>query len=68
MEPLGLVTEIVQSAGMGVSYVYKDLVSCGTQSLSSGVHGQRYGVAILVNTEAEEGENQDYIVMLKILR
>lgn len=65
LKPLGLVTEIVESAGMGISYAYEDLVFLEHNAFLLEFTANDTELLIHINSEAEEGEIEDSIARLK---
>ena len=60
MNPLGVVKEIVETAGMGISYAYEDLVFLEHNSFLIQFTDNANEVLIHINQEAEqEVVNQD---------
>ncbi len=56
LRPLGTVTEIVESAGMGVSYAYEDLVFLEQNAFLLQFTDKEQEVLIHINEEAEKNE------------
>lgn len=54
LKPLGMVKTIVEAAGMGISYVYDDLVFLEHNSFLLQFTGNDHEVAVHVNSEADE--------------
>lgn len=65
LKPLGIVTEIVESAGMGISYAYEDLVFLEHNAFLLQFTANDKELLIHTNSEAEEGEIKDSIAKLK---
>jgi hypothetical protein len=64
LKPLGIVTEIVESAGMGISYAYEDLVFLEHNAFLLQFTANDKELLIHTNCEAEEGEINDSITKL----
>lgn len=54
LKPLGMVKTIVEAAGMGISYVYDDLVFLEHNSFLLQFTDSDHEVAVHVNSEADE--------------
>ena len=65
LRPLGLVKEIVESAGMGISYAYEDLVFMEHNAFLLQFTKDDKVVLIHFNKEADESELQEDIARLK---
>jgi len=65
LKPLGLVTEVVESAGMGISYAYEDLVFLEHNAFLLEFTAKDTELLIHINSEAEKSEIQDSIARLK---
>ena len=52
LKPLGVVKEIVEAAGMGISYVYDDLVFIDHNALLLQFAGNDWEILIHINQEA----------------
>ena len=65
LKPLGIVTEIVESAGMGISYAYEDLVFLEHNAFLLEFTANDKELLIHINSEAEESEIKDSIARLK---
>ena len=65
LKPLGIVTEIVESAGMGVSYAYEDLVFLEHNAFLLEFTANDTELLIHTNSEAEESEIKGSIAKLK---
>ena len=65
LKPLGKVTTIVESAGMGISYAYEDLVFLDHNAFLLEFTDNDKELLIHTNSEAEEGEIKDSIAKLK---
>ena len=64
LKPLGIVTEIVESAGMGISYAYEDLVFLEHNAFLLEFTANDKELLVHTNSEAEEGEIRDSIANL----
>ena len=65
LKPLGLVTEIVESAGMGISYAYEDLVFLEHNAFLLEFTPNDTELLIHINSEAEESEIKDSVARLQ---
>lgn len=65
LKPLGIVTEIIESSGMGVSYAYEDLVFLEHNAFLLEFTATDTELLIHTNSEAEESEIKDSIAKLK---
>lgn len=65
LRPLGMVTEIVESAGMGISYAYEDLVFLEHNAFLLEFTADNNELLIHTNSEAEAVEIKDSIGKLK---
>jgi hypothetical protein len=65
LKPLGMVTEIVESAGMGISYAYEDLVFLEHNAFLLEFTANDKELLIHTNSEAEAMEIKDPIGKLK---
>ena len=65
LKPLGKVTTIVESAGMGISYAYDDLVFLEHNAFFLEFTDNDKEVLIHTNSEAEGGEIKDSVGKLK---
>ncbi|MCX5869870.1 MAG: hypothetical protein NTY00_04390 [Deltaproteobacteria bacterium] len=65
LKPLGIVTEIVESAGMGISYAYEDLVFLEHNAFLLEFTANDKELLVHTNSEAEESEVKDSIARLK---
>lgn len=65
LKPLGIVTEIVEAAGMGISYAYEDLVFLEHNAFLLQFTPNDKELLIHTNSEAEENEIKDSIARLK---
>ena len=65
LKPLGLVTEIVESAEMGISYAYEDLVFLEHNAFLLEFTAGDMELLIHINSEAEESEIKDSVARLK---
>ena len=65
LKPLGLVTEIVESAGMGISYAYEDLVFLEHNAFLLEFTVNDTELLIHINSEAEESEIKDSVARLQ---
>lgn len=65
LKPLGIVTEIVESAGMGISYAYEDLVFLEHNAFLLEFTANDKELLVHTNDEAEESEVKDPIARLK---
>lgn len=65
LKPLGIVKEIVESAGMGVSYAYDDLVFMEHNAFLLQFTDDEEELLLHVNKEADEAELKDAIARLK---
>ncbi len=65
LKPLGIVTEIVESAGMGISYAYEDLVFLEHNAFLLEFTANDKELLIHTNSEAEESGIKDSIAKLK---
>ncbi len=64
LKPLGLVTEIVESAGMGISYAYEDLAFLEHNAFLLEFTADNKELLIHTNSEAEASEIKDSIAKL----
>jgi len=64
LKPLGIVTEIVESAGMGISYAYEDLVFLEHNAFLLEFTADNKELLIHTNSEAEASEIKDSIAKL----
>jgi hypothetical protein len=65
LKPLGIVTNIVESAGMGISYAYEDLVFLEHNAFLLEFTANDKELLIHTNSEAEENGIKDSIAKLK---
>ena len=65
LRPLGMVTEIVESAGMGISYAYEDLVFLEHNAFLLEFTANDTELLIHINSEAEAMDIKDSIGKLK---
>lgn len=65
LKPLGLVTEIVESAGMGISYAYEDLVFLEHNAFLLEFTANDTELLIHINSEAKESEVKDFVARLQ---
>jgi hypothetical protein len=65
LKPLGVVTEIVESAGMGISYAYEDLVFLEHNAFLLEFTASDMELLVHINSEAAESEIKDSIARLK---
>jgi hypothetical protein len=65
LKPLGIVTEIVESSGMGISYAYEDLVFLEHNAFLLQFTANDKELLIHTNSEAEDDEIRDFIGRLK---
>ncbi|XOF33946.1 MAG: hypothetical protein ACL93V_01195 [Candidatus Electrothrix sp. YB6] len=63
---LGVVKEIVEAAGMGISYAYEDLVFLDHNALLLQFTGERDRVLVHTNTEADSSRTEEVIDILKL--
>ena len=65
LKQLGVVKDIVESAGMGISYAYDDLVFINHNALLLQFIDKKSELVIHVNSEADESAIQGDIIRLK---
>ena len=65
LKPLGIVTEIIESAGMGISYAYEDLVFLEHNAFLLEFTANDKELFVHTTSEAEESEVKDSITKLK---
>lgn len=65
LKPLGIVTEIVEAAGMGISYAYEELVFLEHNAFLLEFTASNKELLIHSNSEAVESEIRDSIARLK---
>jgi hypothetical protein len=65
LKPLGIITEIVESSGMGISYAYEDLVFLEHNAFLLQFTANDKELLIHTNSEAEDDEIRDFIGRLK---
>lgn len=65
LKPLGIVKTIVESAGMGISYAYDDLVFLDHNAFLLQFTDNDQEILIHANSEAEGGEIKDPVAKLK---
>ncbi len=65
LKPLGIIREIVESAGMGISYAYEDLVFIEHNAFLLQFTDSDNELLIHVNSEADESLIQGDIIRLK---
>ena len=65
LKPLGIVKTIVESAGMGISYAYDDLVFLDHNAFLLQFADNDKEILIHTNSEAEGGEINDSVARLK---
>ena len=65
LKQLGVVKDIVESAGMGISYAYDDLVFINHNALLLQFMDKKSELVIHVNSEADESAIQGDIIRLK---
>ena len=65
LKPLGIVKEIVESAGMRISYAYDDLVFIEHNAYLLRFTDESNELVVHVNNEADKSAIQDDIVRLK---
>lgn len=65
LKPLGMVKNIVEAAGMGISYAYDDLVFLEHNSFLLQFTDNDREIKIHVNSEADEGTVQSDIERLQ---
>ena len=65
LNPLGKITTIVESAGMGISYAYDDLVFLNHNAFLLEFTANAKEILIHTNSEAEGGEIKDSVGKLK---
>ena len=65
LKQLGVVKDIVESAGMGISYAYDDLVFINHNALLLQFMDKKSELVIHVNSEADESAIQGDIIKLK---
>lgn len=65
LRPLGVVKGIIESAGMGVSYAYEDLIFVDHNAFLLQFTDSAEEVLIHINAEADMSELQDDIAQLK---
>ncbi len=65
LKPVGIVTEIVEAADMGISYAYEDLVFLEHNAFLLQFTVSDKELLIHTNSEAEESEIKDSIAKLK---
>lgn len=67
LKPLGIVREIVESAGMGISYAYDDLVFLDHNAYLLQFTANDKELFIHTNSEADEREIKDPIAKMKMI-
>jgi len=65
LKPLGIITEIVEAAGMGISYAYEDLVFLEHNAFLLEFTANDQELLLHSNSEAVESEIRDSIARLK---
>jgi hypothetical protein len=65
LQPLGVVKEIVESAGMGISYAYEDLVFIEHNAFHLQFTDKTSELIIHINSDADESAIQGDIIRLK---
>ena len=65
LRPLGIVKEVVESIGMGISYAYDDLVFMEHNGFLLQFAEADNVILIHINSEADKSELQDDITRLK---
>ena len=65
LKPLGIVKEIVETAGMSISYAYDDLVFIAHNAYLLQFTDKNSELMIHVNSEADESAIQEDITRLK---
>lgn len=65
LNPLGKITTIIESAGMGISYAYDDLVFLNHNAFLLEFTANAKEILIHTNSEAEGGEITDSVGKLK---
>ena len=65
LRPLGIVKEIVESAGMGISYAYDDLVFLEHNGFLLQFGDKQQEVVIHINAEAVEDELEVSLAVLQ---
>ena len=67
LKPLGVVREIVESAGMGISYAFEDLVFLEHNAFLLQFTADDKEIFVHTNGEADEMEIKEPIAKLKII-
>ena len=65
LKPLGIVKELVESLGMGISYAYDDLVFLDHNGFLLQFTGDGRSVVVHINSEADRKEVEQDIEKLK---
>jgi hypothetical protein len=67
LKPLGIVREIVESAGMGISYAYEDLVFLEHNAFLLQFTANDKEIFVHTNSEADKMEIKEPIAKLKMV-